>query len=111
MDDLHINLVRNVFPPVGRCIYCGSDGGPDGLREEHIIPYSLGGNAVLEEASCSRCEAITSYLEGYAANVIFIPCVHFIRFKADRGNEEIGGAPSTSQSISHHRRDWKLAKS
>ncbi len=53
------------------CIYCGWDGGEGGLRSEHIVPYSLGGNVELLEASCSRCESITSYLEGYLANAVF----------------------------------------
>ena len=55
----------------GSCIYCGSDGGADGLRDEHIVPYSLGGNAVLLAASCSACEKITSYLDGYLAKAIY----------------------------------------
>jgi hypothetical protein len=59
------------YPPVGQCIYCGSDGGPDGLRTEHIMPYSLGGKAELPEASCRRCEGITSYLDGYLARSIY----------------------------------------
>lgn len=55
----------------GRCIYCGADGGPNGLRDEHIIPYSLGGNTELLAASCSSCEKITSYLDGYLANATY----------------------------------------
>jgi hypothetical protein len=55
----------------GVCIYCGWDGGKKGLRDEHTVPYSLGGNTVLLDASCSDCEAITSYLDGYMANAIF----------------------------------------
>jgi hypothetical protein len=55
----------------GRCIYCGSNGGSDGLRDEHIVPYSLGGNAQLLEASCSACERVTSYLDGYLANATY----------------------------------------
>ena len=31
----------------GVCIYCGWDGGEKGLRDEHAVPYSLGGNTVL----------------------------------------------------------------
>jgi hypothetical protein len=55
----------------GVCIYCGWDGGKDGLRDEHVVPYSLGGNTELIEASCIDCESITSYLDGYMANAIF----------------------------------------
>ena len=54
----------------GVCIYCGWDG--DGkLHDEHVVPYSLGGNTQLLGASCSDCEGITSYLDGYLANAIF----------------------------------------
>ena len=55
----------------GVCIYCGWDGGEKGLRDEHTVPYSLGGNTVLLNASCNDREAITSYLDGYMANAIF----------------------------------------
>ena len=53
------------------CIYCGWDGGEKGLRDEHTVPFSLGGNTELLNASCVDCEAITSYLDGYMANAIF----------------------------------------
>jgi HNH endonuclease len=55
----------------GVCIYCGWDGGEQGLHDEHVVPYSLGGSTELLNASCSDCEAITSYLDGYMANAIF----------------------------------------
>jgi hypothetical protein len=29
----------------GVCIYCGWDGGKNGLKREHAVPYSLGGNS------------------------------------------------------------------
>ena len=56
------------FPGYGCCIYCGS-AGP--LKDEHIIPFSLGGKAIIEAASCGNCEKITSYLDGYLARQIF----------------------------------------
>ena len=65
------NIQGVVFPSVGRCIYCGSDGGEDGLRREHVIPYSLGGNAEILGASCKSCEGKTSYIDGYLANSTF----------------------------------------
>jgi hypothetical protein len=58
-------------PGGGTCIYCGSDGGADGLRDEHAIPYSLGGTAELLKASCSDCEKVISYLDGYLANATY----------------------------------------
>jgi hypothetical protein len=55
----------------GVCIYCGWGGGTDGLHDEHTVPYSLGGNTELLAASCTDCEAVTSYLDGYMANAVF----------------------------------------
>jgi hypothetical protein len=52
------------FAPAGRCIYCGSDADPDGLGDEHIIPFALGGKMVLPQASCKKCGSITGAFEG-----------------------------------------------
>jgi len=65
------DIQGKIYPSFGRCIYCGSDGGRDGLRDEHIIPFSLGGNTVIKKASCRKCEAKTSYIDGYLANAIY----------------------------------------
>jgi hypothetical protein len=35
------------------------------------VPFSLGGNAVIEKASCKECQRITSYLDGYLARHVF----------------------------------------
>jgi hypothetical protein len=48
------------YPPVGRCIYCGRT---EDLRDEHIIPYALGGKVVLPKASCENCATITGKFE------------------------------------------------
>lgn len=70
--DRHIEDVQGKsHPGFGRCIFCRLDGGGNGLRREHIIPKSLGGNAVIQEASCKACEAITSYVDGYLAKAIY----------------------------------------
>jgi HNH endonuclease len=55
-----------VFSPVGFCIYCGAKGD---LGEEHIIPFGLGGNLILPDASCSQCSDITgAQVEGAILN-------------------------------------------
>jgi len=65
------NIQGKAHPGYGRCIYCGSDGGPDGLRDEHIIPFSLGGNTVIKEASCTSCEAITNRGDTHLARQVY----------------------------------------
>jgi HNH endonuclease len=52
---------KQASPIIGSCIYCGEK---NGLSDEHIIPYGLGGNQVLKKASCKSCADITSNLEG-----------------------------------------------
>jgi hypothetical protein len=54
-----------IFGPVGRCIYCGVNGNDAKLESEHIMPFNLGGDAELLEASCRACAGATSYLDGY----------------------------------------------
>ena len=46
--------------PVGECVYCGAK---DALSDEHIVPFALGGNIILPDASCPRCAKITGALE------------------------------------------------
>lgn len=49
------------YPSKGACIYCGATDAP--LKDEHIVPYSLGGQHVLRDASCGLCEDITKKFE------------------------------------------------
>lgn len=53
-------LQRKTYPPYGKCIYCDET---EGLTDEHIIPFGLGGTFVLPKASCSSCAAHTSRFE------------------------------------------------
>src|SRR5262245_63413163 len=45
----------------GACIYCGTRGVV--LTDEHVIPLSLGGQHILEGASCRSCADITTRFE------------------------------------------------
>jgi HNH endonuclease len=45
----------------GACIYCAAHGVD--LTDEHVVPFSLGGAHILEDASCRRCAAITTKFE------------------------------------------------
>jgi hypothetical protein len=56
-------LERHKFTSPGECIYCGARGDEVELTDEHIIPFSLGGNAEILKASCKSCATITSELE------------------------------------------------
>jgi hypothetical protein len=49
----------------GACIYCGTRGVE--LLDEHVVPFSLEGQHILEGASCRTCADITSSFEGDVA--------------------------------------------
>ena len=54
--------IRNVTraPAAQICIYCGKK---DDLTDEHIVPFALGGNLILPDASCTSCNNITRDFE------------------------------------------------
>jgi hypothetical protein len=56
------NEIRNTTraASAGLCIYCGRT---ENLTDEHIVPFALGGNLILPDASCSECNKITSAFE------------------------------------------------
>jgi HNH endonuclease len=72
----------------GICIYCGWDGGEEGLHDEHVVPFSLGGTTELLNASCSDCESITSYLDGYLANAVFGDLRVHMNIQSRRGHDD-----------------------
>lgn len=54
-------MARHLYKPVGKCIYCGETELPSDIHrfgDEHIIPFALGGNLILPEASCKSCEKV-----------------------------------------------------
>ncbi|MBO0734649.1 MAG: hypothetical protein J2P49_10115 [Methylocapsa sp.] len=53
------------IPSKGRCIYCGKDDVT--LTDEHFLPLCLGGQHIIEKASCRLCAAITSKFEQHVA--------------------------------------------
>lgn len=60
--------MTQIVSRAGECIYCGST---DDLSAEHIIPLSLGGKAIITDASCASCRDITSKLEFDVARTTF----------------------------------------
>ena len=69
------------YPPVGRCIYCDSrvyDERNTPPHTEHIIPEGLGGELILPQASCLKCEGATSSFEGTCLRRLYGPLrVHY----------------------------------
>lgn len=84
-DDIRISHRRHTYPPVGRCIYCGSK---EALTDEHIIAYSLGGDVILPKASCRPCAAITANLEGVIGRPIFGPMRSYYEIQKRKRAEE-----------------------
>jgi hypothetical protein len=70
-----IEISADSVPPnysaVGKCVYCDAEiySDREGIRRhplgaEHIVAEGLGGDLELPEASCLKCEEITSAVEG-----------------------------------------------
>lgn len=49
------------IPSKGKCIYCGKT--ETELTDEHFLPLSLGGQHIIENASCLKCADITKKFE------------------------------------------------
>ena len=60
-----------IDPGYGVCIYCGSDGGTDGLRDEHVVTFSLIGNCVIRNASCVSCQNKINQADTYLSKSAF----------------------------------------
>lgn len=56
-----MRIQTKVLATIGQCIYCRRS--DRALSREHIVPYGLNGEWVLEEASCTKCRDITSRFE------------------------------------------------
>ena len=57
-----MNLILQKFFKIDKCIYC--DETPPQLTDEHVVPFGLGGDAIiLRKACCERCRVITSKCE------------------------------------------------
>jgi hypothetical protein len=54
---------RKEYDSFGECIYCGAKATDVELTDEHVVPYSLGANAVIIDGSCKACAGETTKLE------------------------------------------------
>jgi hypothetical protein len=94
-----------VYAPARKCIYCGSH---EGLSDEHIIPYGLGGQWILPKASCPRCASVTSAFEGTCLHPMFGPFRMYYDFPTRRR----GARPKTLPLKVKRRSgdDWTFAE-
>jgi hypothetical protein len=91
---------QKVFPPVGRCIYCGAHDCK--LGDEHIIPQGLGGNMILPASSSRDCERVVgAQLEGrilHKTNGPFAALRLRLDFKSKRPKDRPESLPFTIKS-------------
>jgi HNH endonuclease len=66
-----IRVEHKKYPSFGECIYCGASGVGVELTDEHIVPFSLGGNAVIEDGSCKDCALQTTRIEYELARRVY----------------------------------------
>jgi len=101
MSDVEDIIFEGRMPhgdPVGCCIYCGSDGRPGGLSDEHTVPFSLGADAYLPDASCTACATETSKIELYAGRTIYGPLRVAYRVQSRRKKIELRHVPVKFQT-------------
>ncbi|HBS36329.1 MAG TPA: hypothetical protein DEA50_14830, partial [Parvularcula sp.] len=72
------------LPPFGRCIYCNASDENGPLTSEHVVPFFLGGNLEIDEASCRDCQKITTKIEGHCAYKVFHQYRHGVGIKSRR---------------------------
>jgi len=53
-------MVAKIYASPGHCIYCGAT---EVLTDEHIVPLSLNGSQVIDDASCEACRVETCKVE------------------------------------------------
>lgn len=82
--------------PINACVYCGSTNYREKddrrLGDEHVIPESLGGNLILEQAACENCERrVNLFEQPILKSVLYAPHVFLglRRKKRKRGEETI----------------------
>lgn len=64
------------FPGKGSCIYCRQ--GDVELIDEHAVPLALGGQHIIENASCRACAKITSRFEMDVSRALWGPArIHY----------------------------------
>ncbi|MBR1189214.1 HNH endonuclease [Bradyrhizobium sp. AUGA SZCCT0160] len=62
------------YPRVGRCIYCGAtrySEERERLGDEHIVPLALGGEDILPQAACGKCEGKLNSYEQFCHKLTF----------------------------------------
>lgn len=64
---------------VGICIDCGSTEEP--LTDEHIIPYSLNGDIVLNKATCKKCQNEIGKIENEISRKYLLPVRTKLKYK------------------------------
>ncbi len=72
---ISLGTPKTAIGNIGFCIYCGarfhSETSVKPPAEEHIIPEGLGGNLVIEHASCQRCADKINTFEGKLQKTLF----------------------------------------
>src|SRR3981081_1539411 len=61
-----------VYPPVGRCIYCGKAGGIQGLSKKYTVPFGLGCAHTLPKPSAASLREMTGAFEQICLRVNFL---------------------------------------
>jgi hypothetical protein len=59
------------YASFGECIYCGKKADEVELTDENIVPFSLGGNALILDGSCKTCARETTKIENEIGRKVY----------------------------------------
>ncbi len=79
-------MYKAKYNTINQCIYCGS---LSNLTKEHVLPYGLGGDIILEKASCEICRDITCKLEQRLLRGHWWPYRQFLGLKSRTKKEAV----------------------
>jgi hypothetical protein len=71
---------------IGKCIYCGAT--DVDLTDEHVVPLSLSGDILLEQASCEACAKITGGIESRVTGIDMKLARTYLGFKTRRTKDK-----------------------
>ncbi len=75
---------------IGSCIYCSAT---TSLSREHVLPYGLGGDLVLNDASCEKCAKETGRVELRLLRGHWWPYRLYLGLPSRRAGEQVPDLP------------------
>jgi len=80
--------LAKVYEPPEHCAYCSST---EGLTNEHIIAYGLGGELIFRNSSCKTCNKATTKVEDFVLRRYLGPLRSYLALPSRKPNQRPDG--------------------